>query len=94
MEQKRFSVIIPAYNVENYIGKAIESVLEQTYKNYELIVVNDASTDNTEKIVKKYEEKYNNVKLISHRENKASRRSKKYRFRQCKWGVYNFFGCR
>ena len=75
MEQKRFSVIIPAYNVENYIGKAIDSVLEQTYKNYELIIVNDASTDNTEEMVKKYEEKFKNVKLISHRENKASRRS-------------------
>lgn len=75
MERKRFSVIIPAYNVENYVEKAIKSVLEQTFKNYELIIVNDASTDNTEKIVKRYEEEYDNVKLISHRENKASRRS-------------------
>ena len=43
--RKRFSVIIPAYNVQEYIKKAIESVLEQDFKNYELIVVNDASTD-------------------------------------------------
>ncbi len=73
MEKKRFSVIIPAYNVQNYVEKAINSVLEQDFKNYELIVVNDASTDNTEKIVKEYESRYDNVKLISHKDNKASR---------------------
>ena len=53
MERKRFSVIIPAYNVQNYVEKAINSVLEQDFKDYELIVVNDASTDNTADIVKK-----------------------------------------
>ena len=74
MEKKRFSVIIPAYNVQNYVEKAINSVLEQDFKDYELIVVNDASTDNTADIVKKYEDSCNNVKLISHKENKASRR--------------------
>ncbi len=73
MERKRFSVIIPAYNVQNYVEKAINSVLEQDFKDYELIVVNDASTDNTADIVKKYEDKYDNVKLISHKDNKASR---------------------
>lgn len=73
MEKKRFSVIIPAYNVQNYVKKAINSVLEQDFKNYELIVVNDASTDDTEKIVKEYEDRYDNVKLISHKDNKASR---------------------
>lgn len=78
MEKRRFSVIIPAYNVQDYISKAINSVLEQDFKDYELIVVNDASIDNTEEIVKKYEDKYNNVKLITHKENKASRRSKKH----------------
>lgn len=75
MEKKRFSVIIPAYNVEGYVSKAIESVLEQDFENYELIIVNDASTDKTAEVVEKYVEKYNNVKLISHKENKASRRS-------------------
>ena len=73
MERKRFSVIIPAYNVQNYVEKAINSVLEQDFKDYELIVVNDASTDNTADILKEYEDKYDNVKLISHKDNKASR---------------------
>lgn len=81
MEKKRFSIIIPAYNVQEYVNRAIDSVLKQDFKDYELIVINDASTDKTEEVVKQYEEKYNNVKLISHKENKASRRSKKYRIR-------------
>ena len=51
------SIIIPVYNGENYVEKAIESALNQTYKNIEVVVVNDGSTDDTEKIVKKYGEK-------------------------------------
>ena len=81
MGSPKISVIIPAYNVQEYVNKAIDSVLKQDFKDYELIVINDASTDRTEEVVKQYEEKYNNVKLISHKENKASRRSKKYRIR-------------
>ncbi len=45
------SVLMPAYNAENYIGNAIESVLKQTYHNLELIVVNDGSTDKTEEVL-------------------------------------------
>ena len=67
MEKKRFSIIIPAYNVQEYVNKAIDSVLEQNFKNYEMIIINDASTDKTEEIVRQYEKKYNNVKLISHK---------------------------
>lgn len=48
------SVIMPVYNNETYVGKAIESVLNQTIKDLELIIVNDGSIDNTENIIKSY----------------------------------------
>lgn len=50
----KFSIIIPAYNSEKYIHKALESIQNQTYKDYELIVVCDSCTDNTEELAKSY----------------------------------------
>ena len=51
------SIVIPVYNGSNYIREAIDSALSQTYKNIEIIVVNDGSKDNTEEIVKSYGDK-------------------------------------
>ena len=51
-----FSVIIPTFNRAKVISRAIDSVLNQTYKNFELIVVDDGSTDNTQEILKKYDQ--------------------------------------
>ena len=48
------SIIIPSYNVENYIAKGIESCLNQSYKNIEIIIVDDGSIDNTIKVIEKY----------------------------------------
>lgn len=50
------SVVMPAYNAEQYIEAAIESVLTQTYDNFELVIVEDCSTDNTRKVIQKYKD--------------------------------------
>ena len=54
MNKPIITCAIPVYNQGRYIAEAIESVLDQTYKKYELIVINGASTDNTEKVIFKY----------------------------------------
>ncbi|MEM1583981.1 MAG: glycosyltransferase [Nitrososphaerota archaeon] len=64
------SVIIPAYDEESSIENAIESVLNQTYPNTRIIVVDDGSTDNTSKIISKYVDAYGDrVKLVRHEKN-------------------------
>ena len=73
MEEKniKVSVVITAYNVEKYIKKAINSVLNQTYKNIELIVVEDCSTDNTLKFIKGLQKSdlAFPINLVQHKEN-------------------------
>ena len=54
MERVKISVIIPVYNVEKYIRECIESVLNQTLKDIEIIAVNDGSRDNSIKIIEEY----------------------------------------
>ena len=47
MSDKKVSVVIPAYNSEKYIGRCLESIIDQTYKNIEIILVDDGSKDET-----------------------------------------------
>jgi len=63
------SVIMPTYNCGKYIEESIQSVINQTYKNWELIIVDDCSKDNTEKIVSSYSRKDNRIKYIKFNEN-------------------------
>lgn len=58
------SVIIPAYNIEKYIGECLDSVINQTYKNLEILVVNDGSKDNTGAIIDEYTIKDERVKHL------------------------------
>lgn len=59
----KISVIIPVYNAEKTIERLLNSVISQTYKNYEVIIINDGSTDKTESIISRYNS--SNIKIIS-----------------------------
>lgn len=63
MREVKFSIIVPVYNVEKNIYKCINSILKQNYLNYEIIVVNDGSTDNFENIIKQFD--FSKIKLIN-----------------------------
>lgn len=63
--EKLISVIIPVYNVEKYLEKCIQSVINQTYKNLEIILVNDGSTDNSLNICKKFSNIDNRIVLFN-----------------------------
>jgi glycosyltransferase involved in cell wall biosynthesis len=65
-----YSIIIPAYNVEGYLEHCLESIIAQTYTNFEVILVDDGSTDNTPKIADDYALKDKRVKVI-HKENEG-----------------------
>ena len=61
------SVLMPVYNVEKYIGEAIESILNQTFNDFEFIIIDDASTDNTVSVIEKFSD--NRIKLIRNETN-------------------------
>ena len=63
-----FSIILPVYNAESTIFRSITSVLNQNYNNFELIIINDASTDKTSKICKKFKNN-KNIKFLNNRKN-------------------------
>ncbi len=68
MELQKVSIVIPIYNVEKYINRCVDSVINQTYKNLQIILVNDGSPDNCEKIVDEYAKQDSRIEVI-HKEN-------------------------
>ena len=71
MRDVELSIIMPVFNTEKYLTQCIESILNQQYKNFELICVDDASTDNSEKIIKNYKKKDKRIKLITNKSNQG-----------------------
>ena len=65
MKKTTISIIIPSYNAEKYIEQCIQSIEEQTYKDFEIIVVNDGSKDNTKAICENLQKKYKNIIIIN-----------------------------
>lgn len=65
MEKELVTIIVPIYNVEKYLKECIESIINQTYKNLEIILVNDGSTDDSLKICMNYKKKDNRIVIIN-----------------------------
>ena len=63
----KISIIVPVYNIEAYVARCLDSLVQQDLKEIEIIVVNDGSTDNSPEICKSYAKKYPNIKYISQR---------------------------
>jgi len=83
----KISVIMSAYNVEKYIAESIESILNQTFRDFELIIINDASTDKTLDIIKGFMKKDKRLKLINNKKNLYATISRNKALRIAK-GVY------
>lgn len=64
MKKPVISVIVPVYNVENYLAKCLDSILCQTFSNIEIICVNDGSTDSSRKILEEYKHKDSRIKIV------------------------------
>ena len=67
------SVVVPAYNVENYIPDCLESLIGQSFKDIEIIVINDGSTDNTPAIIEKYAKEDKRIRVISQKNSGLSK---------------------
>lgn len=65
MEKNKVSIITPMYNTEKFIPETVESVINQTYKNWELLIMNDNSTDSSYEIVKRYADRDPRIKIIN-----------------------------
>lgn len=79
----KISIVVPVYNCENYIGECIESVIGQTSDNWELILVNDGSTDKTADICNSYSEKYPQKIFAFHKENEGQFLTRKFGIMKC-----------
>ena len=67
----KFSVLIPVYNTEKYLEKCLQSVLNQTYQNFEIVIVDDGSTDSSSMICDKYRDDYPDKIIVIHKTNQG-----------------------
>lgn len=83
-----FSIVIPTYNRADFIGKTVESLLNQEYKNFEIIVIDDGSTDNTKEVISKFENP--KVKYF-YKKNEERGAARNFGVKQSKGDYINFF---
>ena len=75
---KKISVIIPVYNVENYLERCLKSLVSQTIKDIEIIIVNDGSTDGSQRIIDTYKDKYPNMIKAYYIKNQGAAKARNY----------------
>lgn len=90
LETHLVSIITPSYNSASFIEKTIESVLEQTYKNWEMIIVDDSSTDQSQELIKQYMLQNKRIKLIINQEKLGAAQSRNRAIEEAK-GEYIAF---
>lgn len=83
MEKPKVSIIVPVYNVENYLNDCVDSILSQTFSEFECILVDDCSTDNSPKICDEYSMKDRRIKVIHNIRNLGSSISRKVGLDNC-----------
>lgn len=83
----KVSIIIPCYNQGKYVAEAINSALRQTFKDIEIVCVNDGSTDNSVEIIKSFENKYKNFIFLNNEENRGVIYSRNFAIKNCN-GTY------
>ena len=88
------SVIVAAYNVEKYLIQCLDSLVNQTLKNTEIIVINDASTDNSAKIINGYSATYPNFRVIHCESNRGLATVRNIGMRAARGTVYCLHRCR
>ena len=89
MDREQISIIIPVYNVKDYLTECLESVIHQTYRSLEIIIVDDGSTDGSSIICDKYEQLDKRIKVL-HQQNEGVARARK-RAISCATGKYICF---
>ena len=82
MKKPKVSILMTVYNHQDYIEKAIQSILSQTYKNFELILINNGSTDNTKKVIKKFKNK--RIKFYNLKKNIGRTKCLNFGLKKCK----------
>lgn len=90
MKNPKVSIVLPCYNGAKMIGEAIESVIAQTYQDWELIIVNDCSTDNTLEVAQSYAEKDQRIRVFSNEKNSKLPATLNHGFREAKGELWTW----
>jgi len=83
-QKPKVSVLMPTYNIAEFLGKAIESILSQSFKDFEFVIVDDGSTDDSNRILAEYAKKDDRIRIIKNEQNKGIVYSLNRGLRECR----------